>query len=139
MNNFDNNIDDSDNEDNHYLDDNDPDFIDFKENIKIWLKIDDDINTLNQAIKERKNKKKEITPGLLEFMEKHDINDLNTNEGHLKFQKTLRSKPLSKKYLMDKLGFFFKSELKGEKVVSFIYNNCDKTEINNLKRVFPRR
>ena len=129
----------SDLDDDYYLDDNDPDFIDFKEEVKLWLRLDDDIKKLNDAIKERKNKKKEITPGLLEFMEKHDINDLNTNEGHLKFQKTLRSKPLSKKYLMDKLGFFFKSELKGEKVVSFIYNNRDKTEINNLKRVFPRR
>ena len=76
---------------------------------------------------------------LLEFMEKHDINDLNTNEGHLKFQKSLRSKPLSKKYLMDRLGFFFRSENKGEKVVNFIYNNREKTEISNIKRVYSKK
>lgn len=122
-----------------YLDDNDPDFIDFKEDVKTWIKLDDDIKTLNDAIKERKEKKKEITPKLLEFMEKHDINDLNTNDGHLKFQKSLRSKPLSKKYLLDRLGFFFRSENKGEKVVNFIYNNREKTEISNIKRVYSKK
>jgi hypothetical protein len=126
-------------DDEFYLDDNDPDFIDFKEDVKTWIKLDDDIKTLNTAIKERKDKKKEITPQLLEFMEKHDINDLNTNDGHLKFQKSLRSKPLSKKYLLDRLGFFFRSENKGEKVVNFIYNNREKTEISNIKRVYSKK
>lgn len=126
-------------DDEFYLDDNDPDFIDFKEDVKTWIKLDDDIKTLNDAIKERKEKKKEITPKLLEFMEKHDINDLNTNDGHLKFQKSLRSKPLSKKYLLDRLGFFFRSENKGEKVVNFIYNNREKTEISNIKRVYSKK
>ena len=129
---------DSDDED-HYLDDNDPDFIEFKENVKLWIKLDDDISTLTKAIKERKDKKKEVSPALLDFMEKHEINDLNTNDGHLKFQKSLRSKPISKKYLLDKLGFFFQSELKSEKVVNFIYNGREKNEITNLKRVLPRR
>ena len=130
---------DSDSDEEYYLDDNDPDFIDFKEDVKIWLKLDDDIKTLTDAIKERKSKKNEITPRLLDFMEKHNINDLNTNDGHLKFQKSLRSKPLSKKYLLDRLGFYFKSEMKGEKVVNFIYNNREKSETSNIKRVYPKR
>jgi hypothetical protein len=136
MNRFNN---DSDSDDDHYLDDNDPEFIEFKDNVKLWIKLDDDINTLTKAIKERKDKKKEISPALLDFMEKHEINDLNTNDGHLKFQKSLRAKPISKKYLLDKLGFFFQSEIKSEKVVNFIYNSRDKNEITNLKRVFPKR
>lgn len=130
---------DSDSDEEYYLDDNDPDFIDFKEDVKTWLKLDDDIKTLTDAIKERKSKKTEITPKLLDFMEKHNINDLNTNDGHLKFQKSLRSKPLSKKYLLDRLGFYFKSDMKGEKVVNFIYNNREKSETSNIKRVYPKR
>lgn len=135
MNRFDSDIED----DEYYLDDNDPDFIDFKEDVKTWLKLDDDIKTLNDAIKERKTKKNEITPKLLDFMEKHEINDLNTNEGHLKFQKSLRSKPLSKKYLMDRLGFYFKNNSKSEKIVNFLYNNREKTETTNLKRIHPKK
>ena len=130
---------DSDFDENHYLDDNDPDFIEFKEDVQLWLKLDDDIKKLNEAMKERKNKKNEITPKLLDFMENHNINDLNTNDGNLKFQKSLRSKPLSKKYLINRLGDFYKSIEKSEKIVNFIYNNREKTEISNLKRVYPKK
>ena len=133
-----NNYDDSDNEDDHYLDDNDPEFIDFKENIKIWLKLDDDINTLNQAIKERKKKKNEITPELLDFMERYKIHDLNTKDGHLKYQKSIRLQPVSKKYLISKLSDFFKNMNKSEKVVNFLYEGRDKKESYNLKRIKPK-
>ena len=51
---------DSDNEEEEemYLDDNNPAFVDFKKNVKIWLELDDDIQTLNEALKARKKKKK---------------------------------------------------------------------------------
>ena len=126
-------------DEDYYLDDNDPDFIDFKEEVKLWLRLDDDIKKLNEAIKDRKNKKKEITPKLLDFMENHNINDLNTADGNLKFQKSLRSKPLSKKYLLDRLSDFYKNMQKSEKIVNFIYNNREKTEISNIKRVYPKK
>ena len=129
----------SDFDEDYYLDDNDPDFIEFKEEVKLWLRLDDDIKKLNEAIKDRKNKKKEITPKLLDFMENHNINDLNTSDGNLKFQKSLRSKPLSKKYLLDRLGDFYKNMQKSEKIVNFIYNNREKTEISNIKRVYPKK
>lgn len=125
--------------DDYYLDDNDPEFIEFKENAKIWIELDDDIKTLNEALKERKQKKKELTPDLLEYMNKYKINDLNTSDGHLKFQKTTRSQSLSKKFLIEKLSNFFKNNHKSEKVVNFLYDSRDKKEIFNLKRVYKKK
>ena len=125
--------------DDYYLDDNDPEFIEFKENTKLWLNLDDDITTLTNAIKDRKNKKKQITPKLLDFMDHHNINDLNTENGHLKCQKTLRTKPVSKKLLISRLGDFFRNTNKGEKAVDFVYSNREKTEISNLKRIYPKK
>ena len=118
-----------------YLDDNDPEFIEFKEKTKTWFQLDDDIQTLNDAIKERRKKKNELTPELLEFMEKYKIHDLNTQDGHLKYQKSVRSQPVSKKYLISKLGDFFKNMNKSEKVVNFLYEGRDKKETFSLKRV----
>jgi len=100
--------------------------------------LDDDIQTLNQAIKERKKKKNELTPELLDFMEKYKIHDLNTQDGHLKYQKTIRSQPVSKKYLILKLGDFFKNMNKSEKVVNFLYEGRNKKESYNLKRINPK-
>ena len=96
-------IDSSDSEEEEeemYLDDNNPAFVDFKTNVKTWLELDDDIQTLNEALKARKKKKEEITPKLTEFMNSYQINDLNTKDGQLKFSKLNVAKPLSKKYLI---------------------------------------
>ena len=128
-------VSDYDSDEDLYLDDNDPEFIKFKENTKIWFELDDDIQTLNDAIKERKKTKNELTPDLLEFMERYKINDLNTQNGHLKYQKTVRTQSVSKKFLISKLGDFFKNMTKSEKVVNFLYDSRDKKETFQLKRV----
>ena len=71
-------------------------------------------------------------------MNKYKINDLNTSDGHLKFQKTTRSQSVSKKFLIEKLSHFFKNNHKSEKVVNFLYEGRDKKESYNLKRVKPK-
>jgi hypothetical protein len=115
------------------------DFINFKKDVKDWLTLDDDIITLQKAIKERKNKKNNLTPKILDFMDKFQINDLNTNEGTLKFSKTMYTKPLNKQFLISRLGDFFKDFSKGEKAASFILDNRDKEEKLKLRRVVNKK
>ena len=127
-------------EDNNesYINDTNPEFIDFKENVKEWITLDDDIKTLNLALKERKQKKNELTPKVLEFMNEYEVHDVKTTDGQLKFSKSLTSKPLNKKYLVSRLGDFFKDYTKGEKAVDFIYENRDKEEKLKLKRIIKK-
>ena len=119
----------------HIFNDNNEDFLEFKKNVKEWLTLDDDILTLQNAIKERRTKKNELTPKIIEYMDKYEINDLNTNNGKLKFSKTLQTKPLNKQFLVSRLGDFFKDFNKGEKVASYILDNRDKAEVMKLRRV----
>lgn len=128
---------DNDNEE-LYLDDNNPEFLEFKSNVKSWIELDDDIKTLTEALKERKKKKEQITPELMTFMSNYQINDLNTKDGQLKFSKTNVAKPLSKKYLMERIGNFFKNYDKGEEVVNFVYENREKEEKFKLRRVIKK-
>jgi len=132
-----NKIDDEDDEEinNEIFNDDNEEFIEFKNNVKDWVTLDDDINTLQKAIKERKKKKDELTPQIMDFMNRFKINDLNTVNGKLKFTKTLYTKPLNKQYLISKLGDFFKDFNKGEKAASFILENRDKEEKFKLRRV----
>ena len=134
-----NKIDDDDNDlndqDETVFDDNDEEFIEFKNNVKEWLTLDDDIITLQKAIKERKNKKTELTPKVLDYMGRFNINDLNTNNGKIKFTKSMCTKPLNKQFLVSRLGDFFKDFSKGEKAASFILENRDKEEKIKLRRV----
>ena len=122
-----------------YLDDTNPEFLEFKSNVKSWIELDDDIKTLAEALKERKKKKEEITPNLMKFMNTYQINDLNTKDGQLKFSKTNVSKSLSKKYLMNRIGDFFKNYDKGEEVVNFVYENREKEEKFKLRRVVKKQ
>jgi hypothetical protein len=132
------NIDKDNDKEDIYLDDDNPEFIEFKSNVKSWIELDDDIKTLTEALKERKKKKDEITPDLMTFMSNYQINDLNTKEGQLKFSKTNVAKPLSKKYLMNRIGDFFKNYDKGEEVVNFVYENREKEEKFKLRRVIKK-
>jgi hypothetical protein len=113
-------------------------FADFKDKVKEWLMIDDDILTLQKAIKDRKTKKVELTSFILDFMSNYKINDLNTNNGTIKYAKSMYTKPLNKTFLISKLGDFFKDLNKGEKVASFILNNRDKEEKCRLRRVIKK-
>ena len=49
-------------EDETLFDENDSQFVEFKSSVKEWLMLDDDIITLQKAVKERKVKKDELTP-----------------------------------------------------------------------------
>ncbi len=120
-----------------FSDDNE-EFIDFKSNVKEWLMLDDDILTLQKAVKERKTKKDQLTPKILGFMDKFNINDLNTEGGKIKFTKSLYTKPLNKQFLISRLGDFFKDFRKGEKAASFILENRDKEERCKIRRVLNK-
>jgi len=111
------------------------DFIQFKNNVKEWLTIDDDILTLQEAIKQRKRRKSELTPSILDFMTRYKIEDLNTQEGKLKYAKSLCTKPLNKNYLVHKLSDYFRDVEKGQNLTAFLMENRDKEERIKLSRV----
>ena len=54
-----------------------------QENVKEYIRIDDEIKALNKAAKERKDKKKEISEYILSCMNKFEINHMNINGGKL--------------------------------------------------------
>lgn len=136
---IDNDDDDIDNSNEELFNDNNEEFADFKKKVKVWLTIDDDIITLQNAVKERKKQKDKLTPEILNFMDRFEINDLNTNDGKLKFTKSMYTKPLNKQFLISRLGDFFKDFSKGEKVAGFILDNRDKEEKIKLRRVKDKK
>jgi hypothetical protein len=75
----------------------------------------------------------------MDFMDRFQINDLNTHNGKLKFTKSLQTKPLNKQFLISRLGDFFKDFGKGEKAATFILENRDKAERLSLKRIKDKK
>jgi len=52
-------------------------------NIKEWIKMDTEINKLQQEIKDRKNKKKQLSEGLMKVMKQNEIDCFDINGGCL--------------------------------------------------------
>ena len=107
----------------------------FKEKVKDWIHLDDDIKTLNNALKERKKKKNDLTPEILEFMEKFKIKDMNTETGKLKYSETVVKKPMNKEYIRKKLVDFLKNTQKADEATNFLLEQRE-TKVNiKLKRI----
>jgi len=52
-------------------------------NIKEWIKMDSEITKLQQEIKDRKNKKKQLSEGLMKVMKQNEIDCFDINGGCL--------------------------------------------------------
>ena len=119
--------------------DTNPEFVNFKQNVKDWVTLDDDIKTLQEAIKKRKKRITELTPVILDFMKRFNINDLNTQNGQLRYTTSLLAKPVNKNFLLSKLGEFFKDNEKSQVLTTYIYDNRIKEEKVKLKRVIEKK
>jgi hypothetical protein len=92
-----------------------------KNQIKEWVKIDDEISNLKQQIRELNLKKKNLSTNLLDVMKEQEIDafDLN-NDGKLIRQVRKTKTPLTKKYITSSLVNFFKNTEKAKEASIFI-------------------
>ena len=107
----------------------------FKEKVKEWLSLDDDIKTLNSHIKERKKRKNDLTPEILDFMNKHKIEDMNSDGHKLKYAESKVKKPINKDYIQKQLTNFLKNTQQADQATDFILNNRETTTKIRLKRI----
>jgi len=105
------------------------------DNVKEWLSIDNEIRTLQSAIKDRRKQKKNLTTNLMDTMKQNDIDVFNIPDGELIYTKTKSKKPLSKKHLLVSLSEYFKNDK--DMVVQlgkFILDSRAIKESENIKR-----
>lgn len=81
-------------------------------NIKEWIKIDNEIIQLKNEIKERNNKKKMLTSDLMGVMKSNQIDCFDINGGALVYKQSKVKKPLSGKTLLAALQNYYKDDVK---------------------------
>jgi hypothetical protein len=77
-------------------------------NIKEWIKLDNEIGKLNSEIKNRKNKKKDLTISLVETMKKNTIDCFDISGGSLIYKKNTVKKAINAKTLLTALKSYYK-------------------------------
>ena len=107
----------------------------FKKNVQTWMTQDNQLKRLAAASKGLKNKNKQLYEKILDFMARHNIEDLNTKEGVIRYKKTFVKESLTQKMIKEKLNDIFKDNEDNLVKVNDIFNNREKVEKTSLRRL----
>lgn len=92
--------------------------------IKDWVKIDNEIRTLQMEITKRKAEKKKVSTRLMEIMKQNQIDCFDTNDGQILYKKKQVKKAITKKHLLNILNTFYQGDTeKAEGLNTFIMEN----------------
>lgn len=106
--------------------------------IKEWVKLDNEIKTLNSELKTRKLKQKKVSDSLIETMKKENIDGVEINNGkdNLAYTKRSVKKPITKGLLMNILSKYYDGDItKATEINNFILENREETTVETIKRV----
>lgn len=78
--------------------------------IKDWLKMDTEITKMKAELKEKNNKKKQITQTLVNVMKHNKIDCFDINDGSLVYKKKKSKKSISGKFLLQQLEEYYKEQ-----------------------------
>jgi hypothetical protein len=104
-------------------------------NIKEWIKIDNEISQLKADIKERNNKKKSLTTDLVNVMKGNQIDCFDINGGSLVYKKSVVKKPINGKSLLSILKNYYKDDPKiAEDLTKHVLDNREEQIKESIKR-----
>ena len=116
----------------------------FKRQVAGWFEMDNRIRQYERVAKGLREEKKELVDSILAFMESHELTDLNTPNGRLRYSIQYVSQPLTKTTVATKVKTFFdemgirNSEERTTELVDELYKNREKRRTVQLKRSSPK-
>jgi len=104
-------------------------------NIKEWIKIDNEISQLKNEVKERTNKKKALTEGLVAVMKSNQIDCFDINGGALVYKQNKVKKGISAKTLLAALHDYYKDDKKtAEELTKYVLDNREEQIKETIRR-----
>ena len=103
--------------------------------IKEWVKIDNEIRTLQKEIKLRKESQKKISELLIHIMKENEIDCFDLNDGQLCYNKKNVKKPITKGTLLNLLSKYYNGDfMKANELNSFIMENREEVIKESISR-----
>lgn len=93
--------------------------------IRNWKQLDDEIKLIQKDIKEKKDKKKQITEQLVKIMRNNEIDCFDINNGKLLYTKSKLKSTINRPYLLEVMSKYFADDdtVEIDKVTDFILEN----------------
>lgn len=110
----------------------------FEQNIQQWVLIDNQIRTLNDKLKELREKKHNLTENINHHIEETNLTNatIKISDGQLKFVKIKETQPLTFKYLETCLSEIIKNEDQVQKIIEYIKNKREVKSVSDIKRLY---
>lgn len=109
----------------------------FKAKINHYIKLDDEIKTLSDALRERRKEKQRFEGELLNFMKQNDISSIKNKQDNSQIELVQKKKTetLSKEYLMSTLLELLRNKSTAENITNYVYSKRGVVETEKIKRV----
>jgi len=92
--------------------------------IKDWVKIDNEMRTLQQEMHKRKSEKKRVSQLLIDIMRNNQIDCFDINNGQILYKKKNVKQPITKSVLLEVLSTYFQGDSdKVNELNNFILGN----------------
>jgi hypothetical protein len=94
-------------------------------NVKAWMNLEKELKVLQQQIKERKLKKKELSENLITIMKTNEIDCVDITDGKILYTQTNVKSSLNKKHLLDSLEKYFENNpgVQTDEIAKFILDS----------------
>ena len=110
----------------------------FRCDVRTWIELDNSIRLLQESLRERKDAKRKLTNRIVTFMANHNIIDLATRFGRLRFQVEYVRAPLSHKAIRSRISDFYSSRAEpdaAQELSGAVFGNRQRCERVALRRL----
>jgi hypothetical protein len=106
-----------------------------KQNVRDWVKLDNDIRALNKEITNRRNEKKSISKRLIDVMRDNKLDVFELKDGQLMYVKKNKKKPITQKQLLTLLSSYYKEDVsKAEEMRNYLLENREEVVEEVIQR-----
>jgi len=114
--------------------------MDLQENIKRWVKLDNDSKKLAQSMKELREEKNNISSNLFDYFSNNNMKPPNVNisDGKLGFVEVNTANVLTYKFLEECLNEHFDDTSKTKELLEFIKSKRSYTKNKVIRRVYNK-
>ena len=110
---------------------------DFDKQIQQWVQIDDQVKSLNEKLKELRDKKHALNTNITKYAEQNNLfsSTLQINNDKLKFGNIKSQSPITLTYLQKCLGEIIKNEAQSKQIFEYIKNNRESKVVSEIRRL----
>jgi hypothetical protein len=107
--------------------------------LKTWMKLQEEIVTLNAEVSQRKKHSKSLKDTILRIMNSNKVAALNVSRGVISHRVKETLEPVNNTYLMKQCTAFFEGdEAKAQSLIEYLETRREVKQHHDLKLVMPK-